>query len=569
MKNSIFILLACLWIILPQRVFAQTSTYDYPSLSKLGYEQLKVKLSYFQKQNDTLGQAYVYKFLADLPQIKNKSKFEAIDYSLKAIELFTIKDEQQKNWQEILMANQFSELGDGRLSIEYANNLAKNVMAFANKTKNSMLKMTTLQTMFRLSAVSDSAKYSSSAIINSCDSLVKLGVITDFEQLKLFHFQSGQHSSATKQFPKAIEHFENAKKMAITRNDIVFEAVCDLFVAQSARMMNKHKQAIEIINAKISPKLFKNNPDLERWTMQELAYDYTALKDYKKANEYWNRHFEVQIAIAQNNQKNYEFGETMSTLIVKNQQNTNEKLKLSNSLNSEINLKYRYLIGGLLFAILGGIAIVFFRFKYNKLSSISEKNVMLLKGQELERSRFSKELHDSVGSSVAAIRTNLLQLENNSEKENLVNLIDSLYDDVRNISHQLYPSYLIREGLQVAISDYIHLINADQKITYNYFGTEKIKNPSATVSIFRIIQELLNNAIKHAKATKIEVETMFSDDSLFIKIQDNGIGIDKLRLKEGIGLQNVNSRISQLEGTMEYISEANIGTTYMLTFMNV
>ena len=87
------------------------------------------------------------------------------------------------------------------------------------------------------------------------------------------------------------------------------------------------------------------------------------------------------------------------------------------------------------------------------------------------------------------------------------------------------------------------------------------------LNIFRIIQELLNNAIKHAEATEIEVELLFNKEEIFVRVQDNGIGFEQNNDFSGIGLKNIKNRIYAIKGQIECISET--GTTFLITIQNI
>ena len=153
------------------------------------------------------------------------------------------------------------------------------------------------------------------------------------------------------------------------------------------------------------------------------------------------------------------------------------------------------------------------------------------------------------------------------ENKQILMLLDDLYVKVRDISHQVYPAFLITDGLIVALDDYIKIINKDNKIVFTFFGKEPEIEAPKLLNIFRIIQELLNNAIKHAEATEIEVELLFNKEEIFVRVQDNGIGFEQNNDFSGIGLKNIKNRIYAIKGQIECISET--GTTFLITIQNI
>jgi signal transduction histidine kinase len=564
MLRSLFF--TTIFLLILTNLFSQKKHFDYYSLANLPLSGLEVYLQKFSQENDSLGMAYVYKFMADRKVSEPNSKYVVVELSLKAIELFSKRDELQKNWQRVFLANQFSESYDGRQSLEYAQSLADSVLLFTEKVQDFKLKMSALQTIYRLGMVLGNNQTTPKEALLACGILVKKNVISDIEQLKMYHYQKAYYALSEKNYDFSQQEFESSKIYALQKQDTIFSVICDLFITQIYRLSFRNNEALNILKNQISKRNLQNNPDLEKWIYQEYALIYSNLGEFLQANKYWKFHFDKQNEIIKLNSKNYRLGELINTMLVKNQKFENEKLQLINALNVEKSRNYQGYIFILILLLVGIIIFMFGRFKWNKLSDSNMKNTILLEGQELERSRFSKELHDGVGSSLAAIKTNIYFSEESPEKNHLLFLIDELYNQVRNISHQLYPSHLIADGLTIALSDYVHLINKEGRVFCQFFGNEGNIEPTKIINIFRIIQELLNNAIRHSKANKIDLEIMYDDNSIFIRVQDDGIGFQNNREFDGIGLHNVRNRVKSINGQMELISEPIKGTTFMISF---
>jgi signal transduction histidine kinase len=564
MLRSLFF--TTIFLLILTNLFSQKKHFDYYSLANLPLSGLEVYLQKFSQENDSLGMAYVYKFMADRKVSEPNSKYVVVELSLKAIELFSKRDELQKNWQRVFLANQFSESYDGRQSLEYAQSLADSVLLFTEKVQDFKLKMSALQTIYRLGMVLGNNQTTPKEALLACGILVKKNVISDIEQLKMYHYQKAYYALSEKNYDFSQQEFESSKIYALQKQDTIFSVICDLFITQIYRLSFRNNEALNILKNQISKRNLQNNPDLEKWIYQEYALIYSNLGEFLQANKYWKFHFDKQNEIIKLNSKNYRLGELINTMLVKNQKFENEKLQLINALNVEKSRNYQGYIFILILLLVGIIIFMFGRFKWNKLSDSNMKNAILLEGQELERSRFSKELHDGVGSSLAAIKTNIYFSEESPEKNHLLFLIDELYNQVRNISHQLYPSHLIADGLTIALSDYVHLINKEGRVFCQFFGNEGNIEPTKIINIFRIIQELLNNAIRHSKANKIDLEIMYDDNSIFIRVQDDGIGFQNNREFDGIGLHNVRNRVKSINGQMELISEPIKGTTFMISF---
>lgn len=183
----------------------------------------------------------------------------------------------------------------------------------------------------------------------------------------------------------------------------------------------------------------------------------------------------------------------------------------------------------------------------------------LMEGEEKERLRIAKELHDGVNGDLSAVKFKLTSLleKNNEAINEVVAMIDKSCQQVRAISHNLIPPSLKSFSLVEALEDYCTTMNSIHKpeITFHYIG-DKLRVPKkAEVNIFRIIQELVNNCIKHADATEIHVQISHRKPTLQLTVEDNGKGFDRAEVKtDGIGLQNIDSRISYLNGKLDFSS---------------
>jgi len=189
----------------------------------------------------------------------------------------------------------------------------------------------------------------------------------------------------------------------------------------------------------------------------------------------------------------------------------------------------------------------------------------LLEGEEKERGRLARDLHDGLGGMLAGIKLNLSQLV--SEKQlldhgDLNQTIDRLghsVNELRRISRDLMPESLVQSGLAVALKDLCDgAVMSGLKISFRAFDFKEDFSAQVKVMIYRIIQELVYNAVKHAQASKIMVQCTQSDQYIFITVEDNGKGFvsDKVSTSSR-GLKNIRNRVDLLSGKMEIDSSAN------------
>lgn len=192
----------------------------------------------------------------------------------------------------------------------------------------------------------------------------------------------------------------------------------------------------------------------------------------------------------------------------------------------------------------------------------------LIEGEEKERFRIATELHDGVNGDLSAIKhkLNALQEYNTKTINDVVAMLDKSCDQVRAISHNLVPPALEKFDLKTATSDYCFEMNTihSPKITFQYIG-DNIKLPkNIEVNLFRIVQELVTNSVKHANATEINVQLSMMDNMLQLTVEDDGNGYDLNSIKaDGIGLSNIKHRVDYLQG------ELDIATNSDGTYVNI
>ncbi|MGD1843888.1 MAG: sensor histidine kinase [Salibacteraceae bacterium] len=184
----------------------------------------------------------------------------------------------------------------------------------------------------------------------------------------------------------------------------------------------------------------------------------------------------------------------------------------------------------------------------------------LLQGQERERHRLSRDLHDEVGALLTTIKLYFGSLEQHLEpqkfdelKTKVFELLETSVTTVRNVSHDLKPIVLEQMGLTAAIANAIHHLNETNEIAIDFEHqlVQKL-NKEAEINWYRIFQELINNTLKHAAATHITIRFFEADNQVHLVYTDNGNGISpNLDFNPGIGMKNIESRLNLMNGTYE------------------
>jgi signal transduction histidine kinase len=186
-----------------------------------------------------------------------------------------------------------------------------------------------------------------------------------------------------------------------------------------------------------------------------------------------------------------------------------------------------------------------------------------MKGEEKERDRIGKELHDNIGSKLSYLKRFIYEKFKDSDVDIAV---DDLCNDVRNLSHEISQSELKLVGLVSALSDLAQNYSSGTHLNVEFNSYYPPKNISENISnnLFRIVQEALNNIIKHADASHVDIQLIGHRENITIAIEDDGKGFDSNSQKVGLGLKNIVSRAQQLNGELSIDSKINSGTSVLI-----
>ena len=253
------------------------------------------------------------------------------------------------------------------------------------------------------------------------------------------------------------------------------------------------------------------------------------------------------------------------------------------SIEQEVGLLY----GGVVMMLLLALALVAFFLIYQKklisqqltmqtILGAYQKEVFVaaIQAEERERERIGNDLHDEIGSSLSAAKVLMIQLEDSTsttEKEKeVVSLIKGILgnslQDIRNISQNLHPAVLARFGLNKALYNLGRVCNDAfaNGVTVHVELTAALPY-SHELALYRIVQELINNALKHAQAARVTVRLLQEPHHLVLTVADDGCGFDYAHLREnsqvGLGLKSLAARVSLLDATLHLESVPGQGTS--------
>ena len=192
---------------------------------------------------------------------------------------------------------------------------------------------------------------------------------------------------------------------------------------------------------------------------------------------------------------------------------------------------------------------------------------------EKERTRIASDLHDDLGPMLSAVKllVNNLELTTEEDKATLARTngyIDDVLLQLRTISNDLVPQALNRKGLVVAVDEFISELNEKRTMHIDFEFSDDLNIPSSKgIHLWRIIQEVIHNADKHAKASMMKIRLEEKNEKLILSLQDNGCGFDSKDLatvQKGLGLKNIISRVETLKGNIYIDSTPQRGTGYSI-----
>jgi two-component system, NarL family, sensor kinase len=201
-----------------------------------------------------------------------------------------------------------------------------------------------------------------------------------------------------------------------------------------------------------------------------------------------------------------------------------------------------------------------------------------LEVQEQSFKYFSEEIHDNIGQLLSIVKMQLYNIRNNSKEQEIVtkatdctDLLGKAITDLRNISHTLNSAFVSNAGIADAIEKDLEYIRSakEVKCTLHVTGDEYSLGNEKELLIFRIVQEAIANAVKHASPTAIDIYLHYTPDAFSVVIRDNGAGFNTNdSAKGGIGLNNMHVRTELLKGDLLVTSEKDKGTTITLNIKN-
>ena len=319
--------------------------------------------------------------------------------------------------------------------------------------------------------------------------------------------------------------------------------------------------------------------EVKRTVFKQASLVYAELKQEAKALEFYKIYSSTQDSIDAGRHN-----KEVKELNIKYE--TKERENKINAQNLEIEKKTKernlYLLGMCLLGLMGFLIVnrktLQQKIAEEKLYNLEQKQKLIaidniMQGQEEERKRIAKDLHDGLGGLLTSASLQMQKINNEIKNfENLQfvkraeNLIDTASAELRRIAHDMMPDALVNLGLKSAILDLSHEINETSNIKVDtYFSHEEfLLEDKLQVAIYRIVQELTHNAVKYSKASNLLIQLMDTGANYELTVEDNGVGFDFEEAKNmsGMGLQNLETRLNYLDAKFQFDNKN--GASYLI-----
>jgi two-component system NarL family sensor kinase len=378
----------------------------------------------------------------------------------------------------------------------------------------------------------------------------------------------------------ALDFLRKSYALRIKVKDKFAQSLSLINLGETFKLAKKTDSAVYYARQAIKVGTEINNLHLVQYSNNFLSDIYKEKGDYKTALSYRDESFVVRDSIF-NEAKSKQIEEINTKYQTEKKEQQIHELHQRDTIQRLKIKEKNVMLWSVITLLLLAIAVAYLTINRRKLKEQTKLQQEINKQQDLaakaildaeerERSRIATDLHDGVGQLISTALMNLNNLvatvpfQTDQEKEkadNVVALINESYDEMRSISHQMMPNALLKAGLSAAVRDFLNKIDREKiGVNLEVLGFQDKLDQQVETVLYRVIQEAVNNVIKHAEASKLNIQLCNDEDGISITIEDNGKGFDPAVENPGIGLKNISTRIAFLKGTVDFDSAKGKGT---------
>ena len=567
-------LYSCFLLIFFLTQFHATAQKKYPdwfqSFTKV---QLDSLLQKYETEKDTLGLAYTYWCYynnerdSEIPDISPMATLH------KSMEYFKIMGDSVNYY------NMRGVIGSYYMERDYIKKYAKEYLESAvNYFRENDWPLMEMDHLINLANI-DIHEYNYEDVFNKLKRAEKLNLrVKDRGIRARIHSSYADYYLRKQEYERALPHINLSYNIGKELKITWIEGLSLYFKSLYYQAKNQEEKRLEALLQCLS--LIENNEILYQLKKQvyiNLENHYMGKKDYLNAHKYADL-VVLTVEKIYNSKIEKDLRSFSEYNLIENERIKVEQLALEKKLaENEIDkLKTRqqmYL--GILFFTVLILLLLFIAFvnrrainqletnEATKNSQIGTLNA-LIEGQEKERERIAQELHDGLGTMLSRIK---ILMGKGLTQENTMLMLDEACSELRNISSNMQPSNLTNFGLINALQDFVFKQSGTHpNIIFQHFGQPRDLGKNKNLMIYRIIQELLTNALKHANATEILIQIIFSEETVNLTVEDDGAGFIENELKQdSSGWNNIRSRIDYLQGLLNLHSDLETGTSITIS----
>ena len=541
---------------------------------------------FYQKSNHPKAKKFEANAYGDLGNgLKTQNDLQqAVQYYFKSISLFEqlgLVDELAIRYCNI--SSLFGDINEFAKQKEYAYKALASAKA-SNSKKNIFLSYFILANYYNGQEDGKTAKfYMDSSRANFDES----SYINSVDIIFTYYLVSAQVFKKTNHLDSSFIYFQKCFEVSKKYNYSYGKAESQTQMGAIAILQKKYTEAEKYLLAGIEEAKAINYFAILDEGYKDLSDIYAVSGKYKQAYEYYKKYKELSDSLV-----NIESRKNVTELEKKYETEKKEiqikKLEADKNVQqlsiSQKNILNYILIAGA--AALFIISLLTFRtykqkqkLQQQRISELeTEKHLTVtenvLKGEEQERTRLAKDLHDGLGGMLSGIKYSLNTMkgnlimtpENNQAFERSMDMLDSSIKEMRRVAHNMMPEVLVKFGLDTALKDFCNEISKSGalNVSYQSIGLEnEMIEQTTAITIYRIVQELINNTMRHAAAKTAIVQVSKTNGRLSVTVEDDGQGFDTsiLNQSRGIGWSNIKNRVEFLKGTLDVQSEKEKGTS--------
>jgi signal transduction histidine kinase len=412
-------------------------------------------------------------------------------------------------------------------------------------------------------------------------------IVASLLNISVSYLQDEQPGKALPYIMAAIEEVPGPNKSANRYTVFSNFALGDAYYQQK-----KYAKAVIILQDALKKADSLHVLPMTEYAHQTLAKTYDATHDYSKAAEHWRLYALISDSLVKDKKMELVYNVEMKYRIAEKDRELAQK-QLSIARNEARLRSKNFLIGGI---STGTVVIILLglllyrntkhkqRLQAEKIRNLHQEVQIsslqaMIAGEEKERSRVARELHDGMGGTLATIRTRLSSVfrkqppapETSEEFTEILQLLEEASVELRKTAHNLMPEILLQEGLAKASLLFCERVRKGHLLEINteIWGEPKNLSKNFELSAYRIIQELVHNILKHARASQALVQIVFHDSLLCITVEDNGAGMPAHNQSDGVGLKSIRERVHSLNGQMDIASTPGKGTSIYIEMSTI